>query len=87
LHLGRGLPSLSNSQTSLPTIGGLSGDLLVHLLTGVAVLLFVSRAAMARGRGRYLWARWAKWGAIAALSAAFLYALVAILLWALGVSR
>jgi len=51
------------------------------------VLLFVSRAAMARGRGRYLWARWAKWGAIAALSAAFLYALVATMLWALGVSR
>ena len=86
-HLWRGLPPLSNSQASLPTIGALSGDLVVHLLAGVAVLLFVSRAAIGRGRGRYLWAKWAKWGAIAALSAAFLYAFGATLLWALGASR
>jgi len=30
-HHGRGLRPLSNSQTPLPTIGALSGDLVVHL--------------------------------------------------------
>jgi hypothetical protein len=61
----------------------LSGDHLVRILAGVAVLLFVSRGVLARGRGRVS-AKWAKWGAIAALSAALCYALGMTLLWALG---
>jgi hypothetical protein len=51
------------------------------------VLLFVGRAVLAPGRGRYAWAKWAKWGAIAAFSAAFIYALGLTLLWAFGASR
>jgi hypothetical protein len=69
----------------LPTAGLPSGDQLIRILAGVAVLLFVGRGVLLRGR--YAWEKWVKWGAIAAFSAAFLYALGVTLLWALGVSR
>jgi hypothetical protein len=68
-------------------LDALSSDRLIRLLAGIAVLLFVSRAVLARGRGRHAWAKWAKWGAIAAFSAAFSYALGLTLLWAFGASR
>jgi hypothetical protein len=68
-------------------VGSSSGDRLLQILSGVAVLLFVSRGVLPRGRGRYAWAIWAKWGAIAAFSAAACYALGMTLLWALGASR
>jgi hypothetical protein len=57
---------------------------LIRLLAGIAVLLFVGRAVLPRGRGRYAWA---KWGAIAAFSAAVSYTLGLTLLWAFGASR
>jgi hypothetical protein len=66
-------------------LDGLSSDQLIRFLAGIAVLLFVGRAVL--GRGRYAWAKWAKWGAIAAFSAAFLYALGLTLLWVFGASR
>jgi hypothetical protein len=65
----------------------LSGDRLIRILAELAVLLFVSRAVLARAGRRQAWAKWAKWGAFAAFSAAFLYALGMALLWALGASR
>jgi hypothetical protein len=61
-----------------------SGDHLIQILAGLAVLLFLSRGLLARGRGRYDWTRWAKWGAVAAFAAAVGYALVVIVLWAFG---
>jgi hypothetical protein len=67
--------------------GFLSGDRLIQILAGVAVLLFVSRGVLPRGRGRNAWAKCAKWGAIAVFSAALCYALVRTLLWALAASR
>jgi hypothetical protein len=66
----------------MPPLDSLSSDRLIRVLAGIAVLLFVGRAVLARGR-----AKWAKWGAIAAFSAAFLYALGLTLLWAFGVPR
>jgi len=71
----------------MPPLEALSGDRLIRVLAAIAVLLFVSRGVLARGRGGYLLAKWAKWGAIIAFSAACLYALGATLLWALGASR
>ncbi len=71
----------------MPPLDILSGDPLIRILAGIAVLLFVGRAVLAPGRGRYAWAKWAKWGAIAAFSAAFIYALGLTLLWAFGASR
>jgi hypothetical protein len=69
----------------MPPLDQLSTDRLIRLLAGIAVLLFVGRGVL--WRGRYAWAKWAKWGAIAAFSAAFLYALGLTLLWAFGASR
>jgi hypothetical protein len=71
----------------MPPWDALSGDRLIRILAGIAVLLFVGRAVLARERRRRPWARWAKWGAIAAFSAAFLYALGMTLLWVLGAAR
>jgi hypothetical protein len=71
----------------LPTPSFPSGDQLIRILAGIAVLLFVGRGVLMRSRGRYAWAKWAKWAAIAAFSAAFLYALGVTLLWALGAWR
>ena len=71
----------------MPPLDGVASDQLIRLLAGIAVLLFVGRAVLSRGRGRHAWAKWAKWGAIAAFSAAFSYALGLILLWAFGASR
>ena len=68
----------------MPPLEALSGDRLIRLLAGIAVLLFVGRAVLPRGRGRYAWA---KWGAIAAFSAAVSYTLGLTLLWAFGASR
>jgi hypothetical protein len=72
-----------------PTAGqsGVFGDRLMQILASIAVLLFISRAVLPRGRGRYAWATWARWGAIAAFSAAICYALGMTLLWALAASR
>ena len=64
-----------------------SGDHFVQILAGLAVLLFVSRGLMVRGRGRYDWARWTRWGAVAAFAAAVCYALVRISLRAFGTVR
>ena len=64
-----------------------SGDHLIRILAGLAVLLFVSRGVLAYGRGRYGWARWARWGAVAAYAAAVGYALVMISLWAFGAAH
>ena len=71
----------------MPPLDELSSDRLIRLLAGVAVLLFVGRAVLPRGRGRHAWAKWAKWGAIAAFSAAVSYTLGLTLLWAFGASR
>jgi hypothetical protein len=65
----------------------LSHNRLIQILAGLAVLLFVSRGLLARGRGRYGWAKWAEWGSIAAFSAALCYAIGAMVLWALGASH
>jgi len=69
----------------MPIVVSPSGDQLIRILAGIAVLLFVGRGVLARGR--YAGAKWAKWGAIAAFSAAFLYALGVTLWWVLGASR
>lgn len=71
----------------MPPLDVLSADQLIRILADIAVLLFVSRAVLAPGRGGYAWAKWAKWGAIAAFSAASIYALGLTLLWAFGASR
>jgi hypothetical protein len=67
--------------------GSMFGERLLQILTGVAVLLLISRGMLPRGRGRYASAKWTRWGAIAAFSAAVCYALGLTLLWALGISR
>jgi hypothetical protein len=56
------------------------GDRLIQFLALLAVLLFVGRVGW-RGPGRGIWGKWAGWGAIAALSAAFLFALGRTLWW------
>jgi hypothetical protein len=63
-----------------------AGDRLIRLLALLAVLLFVGSTRFRRGVP-YRWERWARWGAIAVFSAAFLYALGAVLLWLFAVSR
>jgi hypothetical protein len=68
----------------MPPLDALAGDRVIPLLAGIAVLLFVGRALLAHA-GRL--AKWAKWGAIAAFSAACVYTLGAIFLWALGASE
>jgi hypothetical protein len=68
-------------------VDAFSSNQIIRLLAGIAVLLFVGRLVLARGRRRDAWAKWAKWGAIAAFSAAFLYALGLTFLWAFGASR
>jgi hypothetical protein len=65
----------------------LSGDRLPQILSGISVLLFVTRGVPLRGRARCAWAKRAEWGAVATFSAAAFYALGMTLLWALGVSR
>ena len=62
-------------------------DRLIRLLAGVTVLLFVGRAVLPRGRGRYPWARWAQWGAIAVFAVAVCFVLGMSLLWVLGAPR
>jgi hypothetical protein len=62
------------------------GDRLIRILAGVAVLLFVGRGLLPRGRRHSTWAKWARRGAIAAFSAAFLNALGVTLWWAFGAS-
>jgi hypothetical protein len=64
----------------------LPDDRPVRILAGLAVLLFVSRGLLVRGRGRYGWAKWAEWGSIAAFAAALCCALLMMVLWALGAS-
>jgi len=71
----------------MPPVDAISSDQLIRLLAGLAVLLFVGRFVLARGRRRDAWAKWTKWGAIAAFSAALLYALGLTFLWAFGASR
>jgi hypothetical protein len=63
----------------------MSGDRLVPFLAGLALLLFVGRAALPRGRWDLQ--HWAKWGAIAAFAAASCWALGMTLWWALGPGR
>jgi hypothetical protein len=70
-----------------PPPGAPFGDRLIQILAGIAVLLFVGRAALPPGRHRHAWAKWAKWGAVAAFSTAVCYALGTTLLWALGAVR
>jgi hypothetical protein len=77
----------SQALRPMPPFDVLSGDQLIRILAGTAVLLFVGPAVLAAGRGRYARAKWAKWGAVAAFSAAFIYALSLTLLWAFGASR
>jgi hypothetical protein len=64
-----------------------SSDHLIRILAGLAVLLFVGRGLLARGRGRYRLRRWARWGAVAVYAAAVCYALIISLFWAFGASR
>jgi hypothetical protein len=71
----------------MPPLDAFSSNQLIRLLAGIAVLLFVGRLVLARGRRRDAWAKWTKWAAVAAFSAAFLYALGLTLLWAFGASR
>ena len=67
------------------TGGAAFGDpQIIRLLAGLAVLLFLGRAVLPRGRGRRDWARWARWGSIAAFAAAAGYALVLTVQWALA---
>jgi hypothetical protein len=57
-----------------------SGDHLIRLLAGLAVLLFVSRGVLRSGVRR----GWARSAAIAVFAVAVCYALVVTLLWMLG---
>jgi hypothetical protein len=62
----------------------LSDDRLLRALQYLAMLLFVSAGVLPLARSRYRWAKWARRGSVAAFGAAFLYALVLVLRWALG---
>jgi hypothetical protein len=62
----------------------LSDDRLLRALQYLAILLFVSAGVLPLGRSHYRWAKWARWGSIAVFAAAFVYALVLVLHWALA---
>jgi len=61
----------------------LSDDRLMQILQALAVLLFVSVAALSLGRARYAWVKWARWGSIVIFSMAVVFALILILRWVL----
>jgi hypothetical protein len=86
INWGSSNPRPANALPPMPPFHGFSGDQLIRILAGVAVLLFVGPAVVATGRGRYRWAKWAKWGAVAAFSAASICAIGLTLLWAFGAS-
>jgi hypothetical protein len=60
----------------------LSDDRLMQILQALAVLLFVSVAALSLGRARYSWVKWARRGSIVIISLAVRFALVLTVRWA-----
>ena len=62
----------------------MSDDRLIWLLQYLVILLFLSAGVLPLARGRQAWAKWARWGAIAVFCAAFVYALLLVLRWALS---
>ena len=64
----------------------MSDDRLMRFLQYLTILLFLSALVLPLARGRRPWAKWARWGAIAVFCAAFAYALLLVLRWALSLS-
>ena len=62
----------------------MSDDRLLRALQYLAMLLFVSAGVLPLARSRYRWAKWARLGSIGVFAAAFFYALVLVLRWALA---
>lgn len=62
----------------------MSDDQLMRALQYLTILLFLSAGVLPLARGRQPWAKWARWGAIAVFCAAFAYALLLVLRWALS---